>query len=98
VRVGFLIFNAGLVAFELWCWVVPMQQGWRAARGLAWFWILLECGNGAGHLLLALNAGGYFPGEATAPQLLVFAVWLARYFVTPKSSIWTSSKWFTRMP
>jgi len=74
---GFLVANAALVAFGAWCSAVPMRSGWRAARGLAWFWALLELGNGFGHSALALSRAGYFPGALTAPLLLVCATWLA---------------------
>ena len=74
---GFLIANAILVAFGLWCWAVPVRSGWPVARGLMWFWTILELGNGLGHTLFALSRGGYFPGVITAPLLLLFAVWLA---------------------
>jgi hypothetical protein len=77
LAVGFLFANAALVAFGLWCWAVPVGSRWPVARGLVWFWTLLELGNGVGHLLLALSHGGYFPGLATAPLLLFFAGWLA---------------------
>ncbi len=77
LSLGFLVVNAALVGFGLWCWAVPVRSGWRAARGLAWFWTLLELGNGIGHSVLALSRGGYFPGVATAPLLLVLAAWLA---------------------
>jgi hypothetical protein len=75
--VGFLIFNAALVTFGLWCWAVPVRSGWHATRGLVWFWTILETGNGIGHLGLALSRGGYFPGVVTAPLLLLLAAWLA---------------------
>jgi hypothetical protein len=74
---GFLIANAALVAFGLWCWAAPVRRGWHSARAFAWFWALLELANGAGHVVLALSQGGYFPGVATAPFLLLFAAWLA---------------------
>jgi Protein of unknown function with HXXEE motif len=74
---GFLIVNGALVIFGLWCWAVPVRSRWHAARGFIWFWTILEIGNGLGHSALALFRGGYFPGVATAPLLLVFAVWLA---------------------
>jgi hypothetical protein len=35
--VGFLVVNAALVTFGLWCWTIPVRSGWRAARGLTWF-------------------------------------------------------------
>ena len=74
---GFLIVNAALVAFGLWCWAVPVRAGRRAAGGLMWFWTILELANGLGHSALTLAQGGYFPGAGTAPLLLVFAGWLA---------------------
>ncbi len=77
LALGFLIFNAGFDLFALWCWAVPVRRGWTSARGIVWFWALLELGNGAGHIALALSEGGYFPGAATAPVLLLFAAWLA---------------------
>ena len=77
LALGFLVANTGLVTFGLWCWAVPVRSGWRAARGLVWFWIIVELGNGVAHAALALARGGYFPGLATAPLLLLFAGWLA---------------------
>ena len=84
VALGFLVANALLVVFGLWCWAFPVRSGWRAARGLVWFWTLLELGNGLSHSFFALSRGGYFPGVATAPLLLLFAGWLA---VLTKNSI-----------
>ena len=77
LAVGFLFANAALVTFGLWCWAVPVGSRWPIARELVWFWTLLELGNGVGHSFLALSHGGYFPGVATAPFLLLFAGWLA---------------------
>jgi hypothetical protein len=77
LAVGFLVVNAVLVAFGLWCWAVPVRSGWHAARGLVWFWTILELGNGIGHSALAMSRGGYVPGVVTAPLLLLFAGWLA---------------------
>jgi hypothetical protein len=58
LSLGFLVANAALVIFGLWCWAVPVRSGWRAARGIAWFWTLLEIGNGVGHSTLAFSRGG----------------------------------------
>ena len=74
---GFLVVNAGLVGFGAWCYVAPVRSGWPSARGLVWFWVVLELGNGVGHLILAASRGGYFPGVATAPLLLATAIALA---------------------
>ena len=76
MSLGFLVANAALVGFGLWCWAVPVRLGRAAATGLIWFWTLLEAGNGIGHLTLAAMQGGYFPGAATAPLLLLFSGWL----------------------
>ena len=77
LALGFLVANAALVTFGLWCWAVPVRFNWRIGRGLAWFWALLEFGNGVGHSVLALSRGSYFPGLATAPLLLLLSAWLA---------------------
>ena len=77
LSLGFLVVNGALVTFGLWCWAVPVRSGWHAARGLVWFWTVLELGNGIGHAALALSRGGYFPGLLTAPLLLLLAAWLA---------------------
>ena len=77
LAIGFLLFNAGLVMFGLWCWAVPVRSDRHAAIGLVWFWTILELGNGIGHSAFALSRGGYFPGLLTAPLLLVFSAWLA---------------------
>jgi hypothetical protein len=74
---GFAVINSAFVAFGLWCYLVPIRSGRRAARGWAWFWVVLELANGIGHTGLALSAGGYFPGAVTAPVLFVVAAWLA---------------------
>jgi hypothetical protein len=73
-QIGFVIVNCALVLFGLWCWQRTMRSGWAA---LAWFWALLEIANGLAHVGLAVAAGGYFPGLATAPLLLGLGAWLA---------------------
>ena len=74
--VGFLVANALLVGFGLWCWAMPVRSRWEIGNGLIWFWIVLELGNGVTHFVLAFQRGGYFPGLGTAPLLLFFAGWL----------------------
>jgi Protein of unknown function with HXXEE motif len=74
---GFIIFNMVLVLLGLWCWALPVRLGWPSARGLVWFWTILELANGIGHLGLALARRGYFPGAATAPLLVALAAWMA---------------------
>lgn len=74
---GFVVINVFLVAFGLWCFLWPVRRGWRSAMPLAWGWIAVEVINGIGHPLWTLRQGGYTPGVATAPALLVLAVYLA---------------------
>lgn len=73
---GFAIANTVLVLFGVWCYVARVRRGRSSARGWAWFWAVLELGNGIGHGLFALARGGYFPGLATAPFLLGISVYL----------------------
>ena len=76
LAVGFAAVTAALILFGLWCYFARVRRGHRSGRGWAWFWTILEASNGTGHLLLAAERGGYFPGAATAPLLLSCAVWL----------------------
>jgi hypothetical protein len=71
---GFAIANAAIVAFGVWCYAARVRPGHPSARAFAWGWALVEGANGAGHLVLARTAGGYFPGAATAVLLLVIAI------------------------
>jgi hypothetical protein len=77
LRVGFAIGNALLVLFGIWCYAARVRPHHRSARAWAWFWAALETANGIGHLAFAVDAGGYFPGAATAPVLLALGVTLA---------------------
>jgi uncharacterized protein with HXXEE motif len=77
LETGFLIANVALVSFGLWCWLGPIRRGWPSARPLAWAWVILEAVNGTGHCLWAIRQGSYTPGVATAPLLLVLAIYLA---------------------
>lgn len=83
---GFAVLNVGFVAFGLWCYLVPMRRNWPSARAWAWLWVGIELGNGLGHPALALRTGGYFPGVATAPLLLVLASYLAARLVRSRSA------------
>lgn len=73
-QIGFIVANAALVLFGLWCWNRTRRTGRTA---LAWFWALIEIANGLAHVGLAVAAGGYFPGLATAPFLIGLGLWLA---------------------
>ena len=74
---GFIVANVALVSFGLWCWLARVRPVHRSARAFAWFWALLEIANGLAHGALAVAAGGYFPGLATAPLLLAIGGTLA---------------------
>jgi hypothetical protein len=74
-QIGFAVANSALVLFGLWCWYARVRRG--RGRELAWLWALVEIANGCGHLALAVWAGGYFPGLATAPLLIGLGGWLA---------------------
>lgn len=84
---GFLIANLALILLGLTCWAIPMRRDLRTARALAWIWALLEFANGIGHVAFALNAGGYFPGVATAPfQILVASLLIVRLLAEKRRS------------
>jgi hypothetical protein len=74
---GFAIFNAGIFVFALWCYLARVRPAHPAARQWVWLWVVVEAANGIGHAAMAIEAGGYVPGVATAPVLLATAVWLA---------------------
>jgi hypothetical protein len=73
---GFIALNVALVAFGVWCLLWPVRRGWPAAAALAWLWAAVEAVNGIVHLSWTLREGGYTPGVATAPVLLVLALYL----------------------
>jgi len=73
---GFAIANVALIAFALWCYIARVRRDHPGARAWAWFWTVLEAGNGIGHLAFAAQRGAYFPGAATAPLLILTALWL----------------------
>ena len=84
---GFAIGNILLVLFGVWCYVARVRRGLPSARSLAWFWALLELGNGVSHSAFALARGSYFPGVATAPLLLGLSIHLiARLSAAPAPS------------
>ena len=75
-------FNIAWLA--IWCLcLVGLGRGWRPALFPAWFLALACLVNCAAHPLLALAAGGYFPGLWTSPVCglvgVPFYVLLTRY-------------------
>ncbi len=75
---GFLAINLALAAFGVWCLVGPVRRRAPSASALMWTWVGIELVNGIGHPLWSVVRGGYTPGVATAPVLLVLAITLAR--------------------
>ena len=75
---GFVIANVALVSAGLFCFLGPILRGWHTDRPIAAFWVVLEALNGMGHLGWSLLQLRYTPGVATAPLLLILALWLAR--------------------
>ncbi len=71
----FVVFN--LTCLGIWVASVP---GLRSARAAAFFaaWFLAIAGmfNGIAHPLLAIAAGGYFPGLVSSPFIGGASVWL----------------------
>jgi hypothetical protein len=74
-QAGFAVVNSVLVLFGLWCWIGRVRLG--RGRALAWLWTWVELANGCAHIVLAIWAGGYFPGLATAPLLIGLGALLA---------------------
>ena len=74
LAVGFALANTALIALAFWCYLARVRRGHPSATGWAWFWTILEAANGTAHLAYVAARGGYFPGAATAPVLLVLAV------------------------
>jgi hypothetical protein len=74
---GFLIANAAIVSFGVWCVWWPVGRDWRAARLLVWGWVVVDIANGILHPLIALVMQRYVAGVITAPLLIVVALRLA---------------------
>ena len=74
---GFLAANGALVLFGLWCYFAIIRPNRALAPAFAWGWAVVELLNGLAHIGLALAAGGYFPGLATAPFLIVIGLALS---------------------
>ena len=73
---GFIVINAGLVLFGLWCAAWPVRMQWPVAKGFIGFWIVIELINGVGHPLWSIARGGYTPGVVTAVPLFFVALYL----------------------
>lgn len=75
---GFIVLNILLVAFGAWCFFWPVRRGWPVAIPIAWLWTVIEIINGIVHPSWSVLQGSYTPGVATAPILLILALYLAR--------------------
>ena len=73
---SFVALNILLMAFGLWCLLWPVRREWPSAVYLGWGWVIVETINGITHPLWTLHERGYTPGVATAPILLVLAIYL----------------------
>jgi hypothetical protein len=73
---GFALANVLIVLFGVWCYLARVRASHPNSRAYAWLWTIVEGVNGCGHLLFAAQAGGYFPGAATAPLLLGLSLYL----------------------
>jgi hypothetical protein len=87
----FLLFNIVWLAV----FVVGGIGVWRGWQPMIVVALFLAVGggvaNGAGHLLLAANAGGYFPGAYTAPLLVLIGSLLLFRLVRPPIPSWRLS-------
>lgn len=71
----FLIFN--LTWLAIWVVSVPaLRAARRAAFFAAWFLAIAGMINAVAHPLLAVAAGGYFPGLVTSPFIGAAGAWL----------------------
>ncbi len=71
----FVVFNVTWLG--IWVASVPGLRSPRAAAFFAaWFLAIAGMFNGIAHPLLAIAAGGYFPGLASSPVIGVASVWL----------------------
>ena len=75
---GFVSANVLLVLAGFLCCAVLVRPHRASAMGVAWFWAVLELGNGVSHTVMAMANRGYFPGVATAPFLLAGSIYLIR--------------------
>ena len=80
---GFIILNAALLTFGVWCVLVPVRRDWPSARAFLAFWIVIELIKGVGHPLWSVIQRDYTPGLLTAPLLLVTAIELVRRLMNP---------------
>ena len=79
---SFVALNVALVAFGAWCYFWPVRRRWVFVRALLWVWAIGEIVNGLAHSAWAFASRSYTPGVATAPLLLVLALYRARQLLS----------------
>ena len=79
---GFIIINVGLFIILMLTWLTTFSKTYSTS-GLLWLWIILEIINGVGHSVWAIIERSYVPGLATAPILIILALYLARLLTKP---------------
>ena len=83
LALGFAIANTLVVVFIFWTYFRRVRPVASSATAWIWGWALLEFANGSGHIILAADADGYFPGLFTAPFLLLISLALMYRLVHP---------------
>jgi len=78
---GFVVLNAAVLAFGIWCYLARVRPGRPSAAAWMWPWVLVELVNGGVHSTMAVLRKGYFPGAVTAPILFALALFLAAQLV-----------------
>lgn len=75
---AFVFLNVVVVALGAWCYFWPVRRRWPIAPALLWIWVAVETINGIAHPVWSFWQRSYTPGVATAPLLLILALYLAR--------------------
>lgn len=69
-RALFITFHVAIMAFGAWCyWQV--RRSTARARTAMMFWILIQCGTVAAHLIWMALDPGFQPGLITLPLFLI---------------------------
>jgi hypothetical protein len=82
LKSGFIIINVGLFIVLMLTWLTTFNKNY-STKGLLWLWIILEIINGVGHTLWAIIERSYVPGLATAPLLIILALYLTKLLLKP---------------
>jgi Protein of unknown function with HXXEE motif len=83
----FVVFN--LLWLSVWILsAVSLQRGYRFLLFPMWFFAIAAIANGVAHPVLAVVAGGYFPGLLSSPVVGVLGVllWLRLQELTRSST------------